>query len=118
MTIETILSPAELSSLANRDLSQTTCVVFDILRATSTFVTALQNGARQIIPVAEIPDALAIRSGRPEALLAGERNGVKILAAQSGGVDFDFGNSPREFKPEKVRGKTIISTTTNGTRAL
>jgi len=43
---------------------------------------------------------------------------VKIRAAQSGGIDFDFGNSPREFTVEKVRGKTIVSTTTNGTRAL
>ena len=116
--IETVLTPAELTALANRDLSRSTCVVFDILRATSTFVTALQNGAKQVIPVGEIPDALSIRNQQPDALLAGERNGVRILAAQSGGVDFDFGNSPREFKPEKVRGKTIVSTTTNGTRAL
>jgi 2-phosphosulfolactate phosphatase len=43
---------------------------------------------------------------------------VKIRAAQSGGLDFDFGNSPREFRPETVRGQTIVSTTTNGTRAL
>lgn len=116
--IETILSPSELPALASRDLSRSTCVVFDILRATSAFVTALQNGAKQIIPVGEIPDALSIRNQQPDALLAGERNGVRILAAQSGGVDFDFGNSPREFNPGKVRGKTIVSTTTNGTRAL
>ena len=60
----------------------------------------------------------ALRQQQPEVLLAGERNGVRIRAAQSGGIDFDFGNSPREFTPEKVRGKTIVSTTTNGTRAL
>jgi len=118
MIIETILSPAELSALTTRDLSQAICVVFDILRATSTFATALQNGAKQIIPVAEISDAMAVRKEQPDALLAGERNGVRITAALSGSLDFDFGNSPREFKPEKVRGKTIISTTTNGTRAL
>jgi 2-phosphosulfolactate phosphatase len=51
-------------------------------------------------------------------LLGGERDGVKIRAAQTGGIDFDFGNSPREYTPEKVRDKTIVSTTTNGTRAL
>jgi len=118
MTIETILTPGELPALANRDLGNTACVVFDILRATSTFVTALQNGASEIIPVSEIDQAVARRHEHPHCLLAGERDGLKIRAAQSGGVDFDFGNSPREFTPEAVRGKTIVSTTTNGTRAL
>jgi 2-phosphosulfolactate phosphatase len=118
MTIETILTPAELPALSRRDLGDTACVVFDILRATSTFVTALHHGAAAIIPVSEIAEAVALRQRQPDVLLAGERNGIKIGAAQSGGVDFDFGNSPREFRTEKVRGKTIVSTTTNGTRAL
>jgi 2-phosphosulfolactate phosphatase len=118
MTIDTLLTPAELPALARRDLRATACVVFDILRATSTFVTALQNGAQAVIPVGEISEAVARRQQQPDVLLAGERAGVKIRAAQSGGVDFDFGNSPREFRAEKVRGKTIVSTTTNGTRAL
>jgi 2-phosphosulfolactate phosphatase len=118
MKLETILTPAELPALARRDLRGAACVVFDILRATSTFVTALHDGAREIIPVGEIAEAVMIRRRQPEVLLAGERDGVKIRAAQAGGVDFDFGNSPREFMPEKVRGKTIVSTTTNGTRAL
>jgi len=118
MKIETLLTPAELPALARRDLRGTACVVFDILRATSTFVTALQNGAQAVIPVGEIAEAVARRRQSPDVLLAGERDGVKIRAALSGGVDFDFGNSPREFRPEKVRGKTIVSTTTNGTRAL
>lgn len=118
MKIETILSPAELPALANRDLRGTACVVFDILRATSTFVTALHNGAAAIIPVSEISETVALRQQRPEVLLAGERNGVRISAALTGSINFEFGNSPREFRPEKVRGKTIVSTTTNGTRAL
>ena len=118
MTIETLLTPAELPALAQRDLRATACVVFDVLRATSTFVTALHHGAEKIIPVGEISEAVALRKKRPAVLLAGERNGVRITAAQSGGTDFDFGNSPREFTPERVRGKTIVSTTTNGTRAL
>jgi 2-phosphosulfolactate phosphatase len=118
MKIETILTPAELPALAQRDLRATACVVFDVLRATTTFVTALQNGAEKIIPVSEIAEAVALRKSQPDVLLAGERDGVKIRAALSGGIDFDFGNSPREFTPEKVRGKTIVSTTTNGTRAL
>ena len=118
MHIDTILSPLELPALARRDLRGTACVVFDILRATSTFVTALHHGAAAIVPVNEIAKALALRKENPEFLLAGERDGLRIRAGQSGGVDFDFGNSPREFTPERVRGKTIVSTTTNGTRAL
>jgi 2-phosphosulfolactate phosphatase len=118
MKIETILTPAELPTLKHRDLRRTVCVVFDVLRATSTFAIALRNGAKAIVPVSEIAEALAVRHKQPDVLLAGERDGVKIRAAQTGAGDFDFGNSPREFTPEKVRGKTIVSTTTNGTRAL
>jgi 2-phosphosulfolactate phosphatase len=118
MIIDAILSPAELPALVKRDLRDVVCVVFDVLRATSTFVTALHNGAKVIIPVSEIAEALAIRQKQPDVLLGGERDGVKIRARQTGGVDFDFGNSPREYTPEKVRGKTVVSTTTNGTRAL
>lgn len=118
MKIEVILTPAELPALAQRDLRETVCVVFDVLRATSTFVTALHNGAKAIIPVGEIAEALAIRKMQPDVLLGGEREGVKIRAAQTGGNDFDLGNSPREYTAEKVSGRTIVSTTTNGTRAL
>ncbi len=118
MNVDAILTPAELPALAQRDLRETLCVVFDVLRATSTFVTALHNGAKTIIPVGEISEALAIRSKHPDVLLGGERDGVKIRVAQTGGIDFDLGNSPREFAPEVVRGRTIVSTTTNGTRAL
>ncbi|HLZ54973.1 MAG TPA: 2-phosphosulfolactate phosphatase [Verrucomicrobiae bacterium] len=118
MNIEAILTPAELPALKQRDLRDAACVVFDVLRATSTFVTALHHGATAIVPVSEIAEALAIRQKQPEVLLGGERDGVRIRAAQSGGVDFDLGNSPREFTREKVSGKTIVSTTTNGTRAL
>jgi 2-phosphosulfolactate phosphatase len=117
-TIEVLFSPAEFSVLTNRDLSRTTCVVLDILRSTTSMLTALANGAEAIIPVAEIAEAVAIKQRQPEVLLAGERNGLRIRADQSGGIEFDFGNSPREFLPDKVRGKTIVMTTTNGTRAL
>jgi 2-phosphosulfolactate phosphatase len=118
MKIDAILSPAELPALAKRDLRDATCVVFDVLRATSTFVTALHNGAKAIIPVSEIAEALALRQKQPDVLLGGERDGVRIRADQTSGIDFDLGNSPREYTPEKIRGKTIVSTTTNGTRAL
>src|SRR3954464_3626464 len=100
--VEALFSPAEYSSLHSRDLSQTTCVVFDILRATTTMLTALANGAAEIVPVSEIPEALALRAKDPNILLAGERDGFRIGASQTGSIDFDFGNSPREFTPEKV----------------
>jgi len=115
MKLDVILTPAEIPALAKRDLSNTACVVLDILRATSTFVTALQNGAKEIIPVSEVSEALAIKQSWPAALLGGERNGVKISAE---GIFFDFGNSPREYTQDKVADKTIISTTTNGTRVF
>jgi 2-phosphosulfolactate phosphatase len=118
MKIEVILTPAELPALKQRDLRVAACVVFDVLRATSTFVTALQNGAKAIVPVSEIAEALALQQKQPDVLLGGERDGVTIRANLTGGIDFDLGNSPREYTPEKVRGKTIVSTTTNGTRAL
>ena len=116
MKIEVILTPSELPALAKRDLRDAVCVVFDVLRATSTFVTALHNGAKAIVPVSEIAEALAIRNRQPNVLLGGERDGIRIRAAQTRGIDFDLGNSPREYT--EVRGKTIVSTTTNGTRAL
>jgi 2-phosphosulfolactate phosphatase len=115
MKIEVILTPKELPALAKRNLGETVCVVFDVLRATSALVTALHNGAKAILPVAEISEALAFRQTQPGVLLGGERGGVRISA---NGVVFDLGNSPREYTPEKVRGQTIVSTTTNGTRAL
>jgi len=118
MKVEVILTPAELPALKQRDFHDTACIVFDILRATSAFVTALHHGAQAIRPVSEIAEALTARSQQPDVLLAGERDGVRISATQTGGVDFDLGNSPREFTPEMVRGRTIVSTTTNGTRAL
>lgn len=117
-TVEVLFTPAEFRALRERDLSRSVCVVFDVLRATSTFVTALANGAGAIIPVEEISEALEIRRQRPEVLLAGERNGLRITAAQTGSLDFDLGNSPREHTAERVRGRTIVATTTNGTRAL
>ena len=117
-SIEVLFSPVEFCALSQRNLGRTACVVLDILRATTSMITALANGAEAIIPVGEIAEALAIKQQRPEVLLAGERNGLRIRGDLTGGNDFDFGNSPREFLPEKVRGKTIVMTTTNGTRAL
>ena len=117
-TLEVLFTPADFAALKKRKLDHTLCVVFDIFRATSSMVTALANGAAAIIPVGEIPEALAIKRETPDVLLAGERDGVRIRGKLTGGIDFDLGNSPREFTREKVAGKTIVTTTTNGTRAL
>ncbi|MDB4459222.1 2-phosphosulfolactate phosphatase [bacterium] len=116
--LEVILSLPEAQSLSQRDLSECTCVVFDVLRATTSMTMALANGAIAIRPAAEIDEAMTFYKEAPASLLAGERHGRRILADQTGGPDFNFGNSPREFYPEKVNGKELIMTTTNGTRAL
>jgi 2-phosphosulfolactate phosphatase len=117
-TLQVLFSPVEFSALGGHDLSGTVCVVFDILRATSSIMTALANGARAVIPVLEISEALLFVEQRPQILLAGERHGLRIGKDLAAGVDFDLGNSPREFTTDKVQGKTIVMTTTNGTRAL
>ncbi len=110
--IEVILTPAEIALLPARDLSATACVVFDVLRATSTILTALNNGASRVWPVATIEEARALRETRLSgALLGGERHGERIEG-------FDLGNSPREYTAEAVKGRDIIMTTTNGTVAL
>lgn len=116
--LEVLFSPAEFNTLPDRDLSETTCVVFDILRATTSMVTALSHAAHAIIPVLDIPEALARQQRHPDALLAGERDGLRIPASLAQGTEFDFGNSPREFTHQRVANRTIIMTTTNGTRAL
>lgn len=84
-------------------------VVIDLFRATTVIVTALENGAVAIKPVAEIQNAS--NYANQGYLTAGERNGYQL-------VDFDFGNSPLEFKSERIQGKKIAMTTTNGTQAF
>ena len=118
MYLDVLFGPAEFGTLPGRDLGGTACVVFDILRATTTAVTALANGALSIRPVSTIEEALAERRRDPSVLLAGEREGICLGAELAGGVTFDFGNSPREFPPDRVRGRRLVMTTTNGTRAL
>jgi 2-phosphosulfolactate phosphatase len=68
--------------------------------------------------VEEISEALEIRHRNPVVLLGGERGGLRIGADQTGGIEFDLGNSPREYTSERVSGRTIVITTTNGTRSL
>ncbi|HEY8910396.1 MAG TPA: 2-phosphosulfolactate phosphatase [Desulfosporosinus sp.] len=86
-------------------------IVIDVLRATSTMVTALANGCQAIIPVLTSEEAMERRLTLPGSLLGGERQGIVIEG-------FDLGNSPFDYVPEKVGGKRVIMTTTNGTRAI
>jgi 2-phosphosulfolactate phosphatase len=88
-------------------------VVIDVLRATTTIVYALSAGCSAVRPCAEIEEAKALAATFPKrrALLAGERHGKQING-------FDLGNSPREFTAKKCKDKTVILTTTNGTRAI
>ncbi|MEM1507407.1 MAG: 2-phosphosulfolactate phosphatase [Candidatus Bathyarchaeia archaeon] len=86
-------------------------IVVDVLRCTSTIVTALANGAKEIIPVKSLKEARRKHAENPSYLLAGERGGLK----PSG---FDLGNSPLEYTHEKILGRTIVLTTTSGTKAL
>ena len=116
--LDVLLSPVEFESLPGRDLSATCCVVFDVLRATSTMTVALANGATGILPCGTIDEAVAARAANPNLLLAGERGGLRITAEISGSVGFDLGNSPREMIAEAVSGRQLAITTTNGTRAL
>lgn len=110
MHIDVTLNPAEIALLPQRDLSGVTCVVFDVLRATSSMLTGLAHGAAEIHPVCTIEEALALRERMPDAILGGERQGDRIDG-------FDIGNSPLEYG-EAVKGRRIITTTTNGTVAL
>jgi 2-phosphosulfolactate phosphatase len=109
MDIDVALSPAEIALIPHRDLSATTCVVFDVLRATSSMVTALANGAQAIHPVRTIEEARALGERFPDAVLGGERHGERIEG-------FHLGNSPLEYR-ERVPAR-IITTTTNGTVGL
>ncbi|MEC3880643.1 2-phosphosulfolactate phosphatase [Parapedobacter sp. 10938] len=109
MTLKSVnvcLSPALLPFC---ELNNTTAVVIDIFRASSSMCYGLASGARAIIPVAEIDECLAYKE--KGYLLAAERDGAVVEG-------FDFGNSPFSYTPEKVVGKTVVLTTTNGTRAI
>ena len=95
------------------DFNGKTAVVIDVLRATSVITTALDNGAKEVIPVSTIEEAQSLyaSSDTSKTLRGGERNALKI-------EDFDLSNSPLEYKQKTVEGKSIIFTTTNGTNAI
>jgi 2-phosphosulfolactate phosphatase len=94
------------------DFAGATVVVVDILRATTTIVYALAAGATRVVPLLSIEEAAARAQTLGEAaVLGGERGGRKIEG-------FHLGNSPDEYTPASVSGRTVVFTTTNGTRAM
>lgn len=105
--LHTALSPALLHLY---DLSNSVVVIIDVFRATSTIASALYNGAKCIIPVDSVPKAIEI-SKSIGGIPAGERDG-KIAEG------LEHGNSPMEYTREFIEGKTLVLTTTNGTRLL
>lgn len=109
MRIEVAPTPREFTEPGPSDA----VVVIDVFRASTTIVTAIASGARRILPVTDVEQAVKLAKpyGPGEAVLAGERECRRIEG-------FSLGNSPREFTREAVGGKTVIFTTTNGTEAL
>lgn len=109
MHIDVIISADDIKE---EKLKDKVVVIIDVLRATSVMVTALNNGCKKVIPVREIKEAMEIaRQDKENNLLGGERDGIKIEG-------FHFSNSPLDYTKEAVEGKTLIMTTTNGTRAI
>ena len=90
-----------------------TAVVIDVLRSATTIVHALDAGAAEVIICLEVSDALALAEhfSTDRFVLGGERHGAPIEG-------FQLGNSPAEYTPDRVGGKTVLLTTTNGTRAM
>lgn len=110
MKINVLFSPNNVDELY---FSKKTSIVIDVLRATTVIVTALEKGAREVIPVSSVDFAMKI-SGNAfggQTLLGGERNTNKIEG-------FNLGNSPYEYTHEVVAGKSIILYTTNGSKAI
>jgi 2-phosphosulfolactate phosphatase len=93
-------------------LAGASALVIDVLRASTSMITALGNGASEVIPVVTVEEAHARRASLGgSALLAGERGGDPPEG-------FDLGNSPLEFTRERVDGRSVVMTTSNGTKAL
>jgi 2-phosphosulfolactate phosphatase len=108
--IDVVFTP---NAVAPADLANRTVVVVDVLRATTTIAVALANGAKAVLPAGTTEEALRIAQNleHDAVILAGERKSERIPG-------FALGNSPSEFGPDVVAGKTIVMTTTNGTAAL
>ncbi|HZK34837.1 MAG TPA: 2-phosphosulfolactate phosphatase [Bacillota bacterium] len=110
MKLSTYATP---DSVMEKDFKEKVVVVIDVLRASSTMIAALHNDCREIVPVKEIEEAVNMSKNydKDSYLLCGERNTLPIEG-------FDLSNSPLEYSRETVEGKTLLLTTTNGTRAI
>ncbi len=110
MKIDVFFTPLGLNA---GDLNGRGVIVVDVLRTTTSIVTALANGAKAVVPAATSEEAVRLTANLEKNgyVLAGERKSLKIEG-------FALGNSPREMTPEAVGGKTIYFSTTNGTPAL
>ncbi len=106
MLVDVAIMPSEALRVEDQAVA-----VIDVLRATTSVITAMANGCRAIMPVSTMEEARKKKQLMPEALLAGERDGLMSEG-------FDLGNSPLEYRATRVRGNSIIMTTTNGTRAF
>ncbi len=110
MKLDVLFSPVQADELF---FTGKTTVVIDVLRASSTIITALTNGAKEIVPVGTVEFAVKVSGGifGGQTLLGGERNTKKIEG-------FALGNSPSEYTKEIVSGKSIVFYSTNGSRAI
>ncbi len=106
-TLYTCLSPALLNLY---EVSSSIVVIIDVLRATSTIAAALHNGAKSIIPVDSVAECIKLGK-QMEVITAGERDG-KIAEGLT------YGNSPFTYPKEFIKGKTLVLTTTNGTKLI
>ena len=110
MKLEVFMSPGEVLP---GDVNGRVIAVIDVLRASTSIAVALHHGARSVVPVQDADEAIAIAKQfeRGEVKLAGERKMLSIPG-------FDMGNSPLEFTADAIGGRTVVISTTNGTRAL
>ena len=110
MKVDIIISADDITE---SKIENKIAVVIDMFRATSVIVTALNNGCKEVIPYLTIEETLehAKKLNREDYILGGERRAVKIDG-------FDLSNSPLEYTEEIVKNKSVLMTTTNGTRTL
>lgn len=109
MKIDIIVSADDIKK---EKIENKTVVVIDMLRATSVIITAMNNGCIGVIPVLTVEEAAGIvRNSKEGFMLGGERNALKIEG-------FHYSNSPLEYTRETIYGKTLVMTTTNGTKAI
>jgi 2-phosphosulfolactate phosphatase len=106
--LQVCMTPALFDLYADK---KSIVVVVDVLRATSSMCIAFEQGVEKIIPVSTVEEALEYRNNGLDYILAAERNGAPVKS-------FDFGNSPQVYLDMDVKGRTVVMTTTNGTKSI